>query len=267
MKITTGTKVLITGSASGIGKIMGRMVLEKGGEWILWDINQSGIDQTISEFSALGKITGYQVDVMNESQVVETADKLKKTHGNIDILINNAGIVVGKYFHEHSLSDIRRSMEINSIALMLITHQFLPDMMAKKSGHICNITSSAGLISNPKMSVYAASKWAATGWSDSVRLEMQKLKTGVNITIAMPYYINTGMFDGVKSSIIPILKPEYAARRIIKAIEKNKIQITMPLSYYFIRICQGVLPIWAFDFVAGKVLGIYHTMDEFKGRN
>lgn len=265
MKFNNKT-VLITGGASGIGKIMGRKVLEKGGNLIIWDINQEGIDKTISEFSSIGKIFGYRVNVMNESEVNANYHKIKELHGNIDVLINNAGIVVGKYFHEHTLNDIRRTMEINSIAPMNITLLFLKDMLQNNSGHICNITSSASLISNPKMSVYAASKWAATGWSDSLRLEIKKMKSEVKVTTVMPYYINTGMFDGVKSSIIPILKPEYAANRVIKAIENEKIQITFPLSYYFIRLCQGIMPMPVFDFVAGKILGIYHTMDDFKGR-
>jgi all-trans-retinol dehydrogenase (NAD+) len=76
------------------------------------------------------------------------------------------------------------------------------------------------MLSNPKMSVYAASKWAVTGWSDSLRLEMTQLHKNVHVTTVLPYYINTGMFDGVKSSIMPILKPEKVAAKVIRAIAK-----------------------------------------------
>jgi short-subunit dehydrogenase len=266
MLIHSKTKVLITGVASGIGKIMARMALEKGAELIIWDINQVGIDTTIDEFTHLGKITGYKVDVSSENEIINTAQLVKQNHGNIDILINNAGMVVGKYFHEHSTQEINKTMAINANALMLITLQFLPDMIQNGGGHICNIASSAGFISNPKMSVYVASKWAAIGWSDSLRIEMQYLNTNVKVTTVTPYYINTGMFDGVKSQIIPILKPEYAAKKILKGIEKDKIYVSMPLGMHFIRLTQGILPVRAFDFVAGKILGIYHTMDHFTGR-
>ncbi len=266
MKITSETKILITGAASGIGLIMSRILLEKGAEVIAWDINQTALEQSVKELSKYGKITGYTVDVSKEEQLIDTSKKVKENHKNIDVLINNAGIVIGKYFTEHSLQDINRSMDINAKALMVIALQFLPDMITQGKGHICNISSSAGFISNPKMSLYVASKWAATGWSDSLRIEMQILKTNVNITTVTPYYINTGMFDGVKSQIIPILKPEYAARRIIKGIEKNKIYVSMPLGMHFIRLTQGILPVKVFDFVAGKMLGIYHTMDHFTGR-
>ena len=182
MKIENGTKVLITGGASGIGKLMGEIVLKKGAELIIWDISQERIDETVAAFLKLGKVSGYRVDVSDPLQIASAAS-LVKQNGPVDILINNAGIVVGKYFHEHTVPEITRTMEINANAPMLVTLQFLSDMIARKQGHICNIASSAGLISNPKMSVYAASKWSVIGWSDSVRIEMQQLKTILNSLI------------------------------------------------------------------------------------
>ncbi|MEP0713351.1 MAG: SDR family NAD(P)-dependent oxidoreductase [Algoriphagus sp.] len=136
----------------------------------------------------------------------------------------------------------------------------------QNAGHICNIASSGGLISNPKMSIYAASKWAMIGWSDSLRLEMKQLERNITITTIMPYYINTGMFDGVKSRL-PILKPEAAALTIVQAIEKNTRMLTMPgYIYRLTRLGQGLLSINAFDWFAGSVLGIYKTMENFVGR-
>lgn len=222
MKNFKNKNVLITGGASGIGKLMGKLVLQKGADLIIWDINLENLDKTISEFSKLGKVSGYKVDVSNLQEVKTTAAKVKAAQGVIDILINNAGIVVGKFFHEHSTEEIGKTMAINTHAPMLVTRQFLPDMLAQNSGHICNIASSGGFISNPKMSVYVASKWAVIGWSDSLRLEMQQLKKNIRITTVTPYYINTGMFKGIRSRI-PILKPEKVARQVIKAIEKDKI--------------------------------------------
>ena len=131
---------------------------------------------------------------------------------------------------------------------------------------ICNIASSGGLISNPKMSVYAASKWAVIGWSDSLRLEMKQMKKDVHVTTIMPYYIHTGMFEGVRSRI-PILEPEAAALTIVKAIERNKTMVTIPgYIYRTTRLAQALLPIAVFDWFAGSVLGIYGTMEHFVGR-
>lgn len=258
--------VLITGGASGIGKIMVRLLLERKAKVIIWDINQTGIDATITDFSNLGLIVGFATDISDPRQIQETAKKTKLKVGHIDVLINNAGIIVGKYFHEHSSDEIAKTMDINANAPMLITKEFLSDMLLKNKGHICNIASSGGLISNPKMAVYVASKWSLIGWSDSLRLEMKILKKNVHVTTIMPYYINTGMFDGVKSKI-PILKPEAAALTIIKAIEKNKKMITIPgYMYRFVKIGQATMSINFFDWFAGTALGIYKTMEAFTGR-
>ena len=182
------------------------------------------------------------------------------------MLINNAGVVTGKYFHQHSHQDITLSLAVNTNALMHVALEVLPGMMAKNSGAICNICSSAGLISNPKMSVYAASKWAAVGWSDSLRLEMIQLNKNIQVTTMMPYYINTGMFDGVRSKLLPILDPEKTSEKFIRAIEKNKSLYAVPLPYWFIRISQGLLPLSVFDWVMKHVFGIYDTMKYFTGR-
>jgi len=265
MSTLKNKRVLITGGASGIGKLMGKMALEKGAELIIWDINLQSVNETVSEFKLLGKVTAYIVDISDIDQIKFFANKVKLEVGLVDILINNAGVVVGKYFDEHTTDDIKRTMDINACAPMYVTAEFLDLMILQKSGHICNIASSAGFISNPRMSVYAASKWAVIGWSDSLRLEMKMHKTGVNVSTVTPYYINTGMFAGVKS-LIPLLEPVKVANKIIKGIEKNRILISMPFSMHFIRICQGLLSIQLFDWVAGSVLRIYKTMDHFTGR-
>ena len=258
--------VLITGGASGIGKIMVRLMLERRAKVILWDIDQEGIDRTIAEFSNKGELFGYNVDVSNLEQIQATAKKVKSEIGIVDVLINNAGIIVGKYFQEHTSSDISKTMEINANAPMMITREFLNDMLNQNSGHICNIASSGGLVSNPKMSVYAASKWSLIGWSDSLRLEMKQMDRKVNVTTIMPYYINTGMFDGVESKI-PILEPEATALIIVKAIEKNKKLMSIPgYMYRFTRFGQAIMSINIFDWFAGDLLGIYKTMEHFTGR-
>jgi len=258
--------ILITGGASGIGKIMSRLSLERDAKVIIWDVNRFNIHKTISEFDSLGKITSYIVDVSDLVQIHEASKKVQEKHGNIDILINNAGIVFGKYFHEHSTEEIEKTMMINANAPMHITNNFICKMIENNSGHICNISSSASLLSNPRMSVYAASKWSVFAWSDSLRLEMKQLKKDIKVTTILPYYINTGMFDGVNSRI-PILDAEKTALTIIKAVEKNKKIVTIPgWIYRFTRLGQSIMSVNFFDWFAGKVMGIYKTMDDFKGR-
>ena len=267
MRNFKGKNVLITGGASGIGKILARKMLENKANVVIWDMNQINMNETIKELSNLGNIYAYCVDVSNVVDVKNTAYEVKKKIGIIDVLINNAGIVVGKYFNKHSISDIQNTMNVNTNAPMYVTLQFLEDMLDQNSGHICNIASSAGILSNPRMSVYAASKWAVIGWSDSLRIEMKLMKKNVKVTTIMPYYINTGMFDGVKS-LIPILDPEKTATTIVRAIQKDvKMQTISRWLYSLVRLGQAILPVSIFDYVAGEMFGIYKTMDNFVGHN
>lgn len=266
MSIFNNKTVLITGGASGIGEIMARLFLERNAKVIIWDINSENLEKVCAKYSSLGEISGTMIDVSQLSEIKEAANKLLHKYSGIDILINNAGIIVGSYFHKHSESDIARTMDINANAPMYITHAFLAAMIEKNEGHICNISSSGGLLGNPKMSAYVASKWSLIGFSDSLRLEMEQLNKNIKVTTIMPYYINTGMFDGVQSKI-PILEPETAALTIIKAIEKNKRMVTIPgYIYRLTRIAQGILPITIFDWFTGTILGVYKTMNHFIGR-
>lgn len=135
MKIKN-SNVLITGGASGIGKIMGRMALEKGAKCvIIWDINQQNIATTIEEFSPLGKVKGYRVDV-GDIEIVRIAYATTvKECGDIDILINNAGIITSnKTFDEVDISEIDRTMLINAIAPMYVARVMLPDMLRRGVG-------------------------------------------------------------------------------------------------------------------------------------
>lgn len=262
------SNVLITGGASGIGRIMGRIALEKGAKTlIIWDINPVSIESAKHDFGKLGKVKGYIVDVADNKKVTEAYEQVVKDCGEVDILINNAGVITSnKTFDLQTEDEILRTMNINTIAPMFVARAILPGMLKRNCGHICTIASAGGMLSNPKMSVYAASKWGVIGWSDSVRIELQEMKSNVRVTTIAPYYINTGMFDGVRSRIIPILKPEYVAKKVVKAIERNKIFKGIPFGFHFIRFWQTILPVRIFDFFFGKVFGIYHAMDKFTGR-
>lgn len=262
------TVVVITGGASGIGKIMARICLEKGAKAVaIWDINQENLDSTAKELSALGEVKGYRVDVTNFETVKETYAKTVADLGPIDILVNNAGVVTtNKTFDENTQRDIDLTIKVNTIGPMYVALAMMPDMVKRDRGHILNITSAAGLLANPRMSVYAASKWAAMGWSDSMWIELKEKKSKVRVTTFAPYFINTGMFDGVKSWFFPILEPEKAARKALRAVEKNTRFKGYPFAFRFARFMQGLMPMRMTDWVFGELFGIYHAMDHFKGR-
>ena len=266
MKIQ-GNTVLITGGCSGIGKIMGRMCLEKGASrLVIWDINGKAVEAVVKEFSALGSVYGHQVDISSPESVDKAYADTKDACADVDILINCAGIVTNnKTFAEQTDLDIIRTIDINTKGAMFVTLRYINDMRRRGEGHICNITSSAGMLALPKMALYAASKWGATGWSDSVRLELKREKSRVEVTTIAPYFIDTGMFAGIRS-VFKIQKPEKVARKTLSAIEHNRAYRGIPFPRHFIRLMQGLIPSRIFNFIFGDICGLYTVMDHFVGR-
>lgn len=119
---------------------------------------------------------------------------------------------------------------------MVLMHAFLPEMVKRNTGVICNIASMGGKTSTSKIAAYVANKYAIVGFTKTVSFEMKQQKRKVIINCAMPFYINTGMFDELKSRIVPILDPEKASNKIISNIEKGKLRTPMPLPYWFFRL-------------------------------
>lgn len=233
---------------------------------IVLDKNISGGNSVCEEIISFGgKAVFIYADLSSTDSISEALALIHTTFTHVDILINNAGIVTGKPFIDHSSEEIERTINVNLLACMHLTKGILPTMMLRQRGHIVNIASSAGMAAHPKLSVYVASKWGVIGWSESLRLELEQEKTGIRITTVTPYYIDTGMFNGVKSPIIPLLKPERVSMKIVRAIEKNKIFSRMPWLVYAIPFVKGILPQRWFDFILGKVFRVYSSMDSFKG--
>ena len=214
MESVTGTNVLITGAAMGLGKLFATNAVKEGADTVvLWDANETALKETVAELEAAGGTVRYDVvDVTSANRVAEAADRVRGEVGTIHVLFNNAGIVRGNsYFWESEPRDFLLTMEVNAIGPMLVTRQFLPSMIfSSKHCRLVNIASSAGLNAIPKMAAYSASKWAAVGFSDSVRLELQQAgHDHVRVTTVCPTYINTGMFDGAKGILLtPMLKQE-----------------------------------------------------------
>ncbi|MBK8471871.1 MAG: SDR family oxidoreductase [Sphingobacteriales bacterium] len=261
--------VLITGGANGIGKLLGKSLLEKGAKsLVIWDINEANLESTTAELSQKGyDVHPYLVDVADTDDIDFAAQDVIKELGGIDILVNNAGIIVGKAFHEHSTREIEKTIRINVLGVMHTTNAFLPNMIERSKGHVVNIASASSYTANPNMSVYAASKWAVMGWSESLRLELERLSQHLHVTTIAPSYINTGMFEGVSAPLLtPILDPETIVAKIVQAIERNKVLVLEPAIVKSLPVLKGVLPTRAFDFLAEKIFGVYHSMDNFKGR-
>jgi all-trans-retinol dehydrogenase (NAD+) len=262
--------VLITGGASGIGKLMGELCLQEGAaRLIIWDIDRKSMQDMDTELTAKGyEVHCYYADVKYIDQIKLVAADVQKKWGSIDLLFNNAGIITGnKNFHEFTHEDIENTMRINTNALMHVALEFLPGMIEKKSGHIVNIASAAGLIPNPKLSVYCASKHAVIGWGESLRVELEQISKDLHVTTVTPSYISTGMFEGVRSPLVPLVRPQVAAKAIIRGVKKNKIFVRMPWIVYAVPFYKGILPVRWMDFLTGRIFGFHKSMDGFKGKN
>lgn len=257
---------LITGAASGIGKLMALRALSEKNNVVLWDINQQALDVFANENSSKQDFfLCQQVDVCDNTQMQQAIEIAKQRFSQIDVLVNNAGIVVGKYFKEHSEADISKTLQINTAAPMQLTRLLLPEMLTRNSGYIINISSASGYISNPKMSVYAASKAAILNWSHTLYLELEK--TNIGVTTVTPSYINTGMFDGVSAPLLtPILEPDDIVEKIWQAMLSKKAFLREPVIVNFIPFLKGIMPTKVFDRVIGKGFGVYTSMEKFMGK-
>ncbi len=265
-----GANVLVTGGANGIGKLMGLKCLQEGAaNLIIWDINEENLNKTQKEFSSKGykNVSSFVVDVANVVDIERAATEVLLDIGNIDILFNNAGIVAGKQsFWEYSAREIEKTIAINVNGVMHVTRVFLKDMIKQRKGHVVNIASASSFISLPKGSVYASSKWAVFGWSESLRLELEAEGGDLHVTTVCPSYIDTGMFKGVKAPLLfPLLQPEDTANKIISAVKKNEIILLLPERASIVPFLKGVVPTRIFDKVA-SFLGVYTSMSSFEGR-
>ena len=259
--------VLITGGAQGLGHLLAEGCIQQGAcKVILWDINEETLRATAEELSNKGATVEHGlIDVQDGKAVAAAAETVLATQP-VDILINNAGIVVGKPLVEHSHSDIDRTIGVNVLGVMHVTRAFLPPIL-EHGGHIVNLASASSYMPLPRLTTYASSKWACLGFSESLRVELED-KHDVRVTTVCPSYINTGMFDGVRAPLlVPILDPDYVVNKIIHAIEHNKSIIRMPWLANLIPLSYALLPDCIFGSLLGKGLGIYRAMDLFKGHD
>jgi NAD(P)-dependent dehydrogenase (short-subunit alcohol dehydrogenase family) len=270
MKSVAGKTVLVTGGAMGLGKLFAQTAArEKAAAVVLWDINEGALKDTAAELEADGgTVHPYVVDVSSADAISTAAQAVRDEVGDVHVLVNNAGIVRGNgYFWETKARDVEQTMLINGIGPMLVAREFLPAMV--ESGEECrvvNLASSAGLNAVPRLAAYSGSKWAAVGWSDSVRLELEQAgHRHVRVTTVCPTYINTGMFDGAKGIFLtPMLEQEQVVAGAWKEMLKGSPFLIIPWTSRFNKVVSGVLPTRARDMWLRRT-GVYNSMAEFTG--
>jgi all-trans-retinol dehydrogenase (NAD+) len=265
-----GRHALITGGASGIGRLTANKLAALGGRISVWDIHRENLDRVVDELNGTGRAPvarGYVCDVSRREDVYAVAERTAAVAGPVDILINNAGIVSGKSLLETPDDKIEATFAINTLGLFWTAKAFLPRMIERRSGHLVTIASASALVGVARLADYSASKWAAMAFDESLRAELRSTAPAIVTTVVCPYYIDTGMFRGVKSRfprLLPILKEDDVAERIVSAIRRDKRRLMMPRTISLLPLLR-ILPVGAFDRIVA-FLGVNTSMDEFEGR-
>lgn len=268
-KSVKGWHIFITGAGSGIGKQMALKFASLGAKVSLADINKEAVEKVASEIKSQGfEAFGVECNVISPESVKAAAAKTQQIFGPVKMLINNAGIVSGKKILEVPEALVEKTIAINTTSHAYTVKEFLPEMLKMNEGHIVTVSSAAGTLGVCGLSDYCASKFGAFGFDESLRMELKSLGSKVRTTCICPFYINTGMFQGVKTKypfLLPILSEEWASRRIVNAILQNEQVCVMPWACNLTFLARGLLPVDLFDKVA-FILGANNSMDEFKGR-
>lgn len=273
------------------------MVLQiagEGGDVAAWDRDERGLESLLAEVVARelpGAVCAQVVDLSSKANIDAAAERVLEEHqrvsaaaagaggvalagfaagwpGRVDILMNNAGIVSGKPFLECSDSQVDLTMAVNAMAPIWLTKRLLPAMLERGEGSIITISSAAGLQGAANLVDYSASKHAAVGFMEALRRELKRGGSRVRTTLVCPYYIDTGMFEGVKTRIpllLPILRPEIVARRIVRASARAEEVLLLPGFVRSSWLVRFLFPTAVCDFTL-RILGITASMDDFKGR-
>lgn len=252
MKSVSQKNVLVTGGAMGMGRAyVEKAVAEGAANIVVWDVNEQSMKQLKSELSNNDtNIYTYSVDVTDTDRVYACAEQVLENVGPIHLLINNAGIVVAQEFIEHEPRHIDLSMQVNSIAPMHITRAFLPSMAELDEAHIVNIASGAAYMYCPRIIVYCASKWAMFGWSQGLRVELGKTMPHIQVTTVTPGHIDTGMFEGAHSKLLPLIPTAAMVEAVWAGIKKNKALVSRPRTVGLIPLLRALLGIRAWGWLS-----------------
>lgn len=216
-----GARVGVTGGARGIGRATAEALAAQGAIVTIGDID---LDVARSTAKVIGA-RAHHLDVTDEASfrdfLVASADG-----GDIDMLVNNAGIQLMGRFVDSSLDALHRELAINLGAVVTGTRLVLPHMTSRGRGHIVNVSSMAGKVSTPGMATYCASKFGVVALSRAVRAEL--VGTGVSLTTILPAATHTDLTSGVTLRLQPTLEPSDVARAIVESAAHGRPEVTVP---------------------------------------
>ena len=235
LKGTVGGKVvLVTGGSSGIGLAAAHKFAEAGAVTIICGRDQDKLDEACAEAKAKGyQFVAYPADIADMADCDRFVKLLVENHGGVDFLINNAGrsirrAVENSYDRFH---DFERTMQLNYFGCLRVTMGLLPAMVAKKKGHVVNISSIGVLTNAPRFSAYVASKAALDAWTRCASSEFAD--QGITFTTINMPLVRTPMIAPTKIyNNVPTLSPEQAADMIAQACIGKPVRIATRLGIF-----------------------------------
>ncbi|MDJ0404224.1 SDR family NAD(P)-dependent oxidoreductase [Rhodococcus erythropolis] len=216
-----GARVGVTGGGRGIGRATAAALAACGAIVTIGDID---LDVAVSTAEDIG-VHAHHLDVTDEASFRDFLIAAA-SGGDIDMLVNNAGVQLMGRFVENSLDALHRELAINLGAVVTGTRLVLPDMIARGRGHIVNVSSMAGKVSTPGMATYCASKFGVVALSRAIRAELAG--TGVSLTTVMPAATRTDLTSGVTLRLQPTLEPADVAEAIVASARHGRSEMTVP---------------------------------------
>ena len=230
-------KALITGASSGIGRDMAKILSQKGYDLILVARDEKRLEEVKKQLKTEAKIV--VMDISKE----ENCKKLYEENKDIDILINNAGFGDCGHFEETSLDKDIQMIHTNIIAYHILTKLYLKEMIKKDSGKILNVASIAGFMPGPLMTTYYSTKNYVVRFSESIREELRRKKSKVQISILCPGPVDTN-FNKVADVEFALkgLSSEYVAKYAINKFLKGKFYIVPGWKIKLARLGAKIAP-------------------------
>ncbi|MDX5418271.1 MAG: SDR family NAD(P)-dependent oxidoreductase [Hymenobacteraceae bacterium] len=257
--------VLITGGARGFGFVMARQLAKEGARLVLCSRDEIQLENARMELAGNGAdVMVIPCDVTQESQVQEMIDQVQSTFGNIDVLINNAGIITAGPLEEMTVKDFKDAMETHFWGPLYTTMAVLPSMKARGGGRILNIASIGGKLGVPHLVPYSASKFALVGLSEGLRAELKQYN--ITVTCASPGLMQTGsprhanikgqheeeytLFKLADSSPLTSISAEDSAKAVLDACRHGDAEVVTSIPAKIGAFIHGLSPAATTDFFA-----------------
>ena len=237
-----GKTIAITGAARGIGFATARALLARGARVVIGDRDVALEESAVATLSNLGPVSGYPLDVTDAESFATFLDKARADGGGrIDVLINNAGVMPVGPFLDHTDQTVRSAVEVNFYGVLTGCRLVLPEMAARRSGHIVNIASLAGMLAVPGQALYAGTKFAVVGLSTALADEFAP--QGVQISCVMPTFTNTELIAGTQTGgMTTPVEPEDIAAAVVAVLDKPRTSLSVPYALRFVAAATAFLP-------------------------